>query len=173
MAVDKLVDSDKLNACCEAEAAAIIAKGGGTAPLTYDFANNKGFADAIAAIPSGGSGYENHTIDFSLLSSTSTENILYQYIEECAGWAIYPADADNTSLDTIVIGPWYKRVEGYPSSTGKLPSFDGVTTPTGISLSYPTQYYINDQTYNAIRMRGNRPLKPAGDYVLKFYGIAK
>lgn len=54
MAVDKLVDSGKLDACCEAEAAAIIAKGGGTAPLAYDFANNKGFADAIAAIPSGG-----------------------------------------------------------------------------------------------------------------------
>lgn len=54
MAIDKLVDSGKLDACCEAEAAAIIAKGGGTAPLAYDFANNKGFADAIAAIPSGG-----------------------------------------------------------------------------------------------------------------------
>lgn len=54
MAVDKLVDSGKLDACCAAEAAAIIAKGGGTAPLAYDFVNNKGFADAIAAIPSGG-----------------------------------------------------------------------------------------------------------------------
>lgn len=54
MAVDKLVDSDKLDACCAAEAAAIIAKGGGTAPLAYDFANNKGFADAIASISSGG-----------------------------------------------------------------------------------------------------------------------
>lgn len=56
MAVDKLVDSGKLDACCAAEAAAIIAKGGGTAPLAYDFANNKGFADAIDAIPSGGAG---------------------------------------------------------------------------------------------------------------------
>lgn len=55
MAVDKLVDSGKLDACCAAEAAAIIAKGGGTAPLAYDFTNNKGFADAIEAIPSGGS----------------------------------------------------------------------------------------------------------------------
>lgn len=55
MAVDMLVDSGKLDACCAAEAAAIIAKGGGTAPLAYDFANNKGFADAIEAIPSGGS----------------------------------------------------------------------------------------------------------------------
>lgn len=54
MAVDKLVDSGKLDACCAAEAAAIIAKGGGTAPLAYDFANNKGFTDAINSIPSGG-----------------------------------------------------------------------------------------------------------------------
>ena len=54
MAVDKLVDSTQLDACCTAEANAIRAKTGGSAQLAYDWANNKGFADAIAAIPSGG-----------------------------------------------------------------------------------------------------------------------
>lgn len=53
MAVDKLVDSTKLNACLDAEADAIRAKTGGTSDLAFDFANDKGFADAIAAIPSG------------------------------------------------------------------------------------------------------------------------
>lgn len=50
---DMLVNSTKLDACLSAEADAIRAKTGGTADLTFDFANDKGFADAIAAIPSG------------------------------------------------------------------------------------------------------------------------
>lgn len=55
MALDKLVDSTKLDACLDAEADAIRAKTGDSNDITFDFANNKGFADAIAAIPSGGS----------------------------------------------------------------------------------------------------------------------
>ena len=54
MAIDKAVDSAKLNACLDAEADAIRAKTGGSADIPFDYANNKGFADAIAAIPSGG-----------------------------------------------------------------------------------------------------------------------
>ena len=53
MAVDKLVDSTQLDACCTAEANAIRAKTGGSSQIAYDWANSKGFADAIAAIPSG------------------------------------------------------------------------------------------------------------------------
>lgn len=51
---EMLVDSTKLDACLDAEADAIRAKTGDSNDLTFDFANNKGFADAIAAIPSGG-----------------------------------------------------------------------------------------------------------------------
>ena len=53
MSVDKLVDSAKLDACCTAEANAIRAKTGGSSQLAYDWANSEGFADAIAAIPTG------------------------------------------------------------------------------------------------------------------------
>lgn len=56
MAVDKLVDSSKLNAALDYEASKIIAKGGGTAPLAFDFENEKGFGDYVDAIPSGGGG---------------------------------------------------------------------------------------------------------------------
>lgn len=55
VAVDKLIDSTQLDACCTAEANAIRAKTGGSALITYDWANSKGFADAIAAIPTGSS----------------------------------------------------------------------------------------------------------------------
>ena len=56
MAVDKLVDSTQLDACCTAEANAIRAKTGSSAQISYDWANSKGFADAIAAISGGSSG---------------------------------------------------------------------------------------------------------------------
>ena len=56
MAFDKVIDSTKLNACLTAEANAIRAKTGGSSQLAYDYANSKGFADAIAAIPTGGGG---------------------------------------------------------------------------------------------------------------------
>ena len=56
MAVDKLIDSSKLDACCTAEANAIRAKTGGSSSITYDWSNSKGFADAIAAISGGGGG---------------------------------------------------------------------------------------------------------------------
>jgi len=51
---EMLVDSTKLDACLDAEADAIRAKTGGSADIPFDYANNKGFADAIAEIPSGG-----------------------------------------------------------------------------------------------------------------------
>lgn len=49
-----LIDSTKENACRTAEANAIRAKTGGSAQISYDFENDKGFSDAIAAIPTGG-----------------------------------------------------------------------------------------------------------------------
>lgn len=51
---EMLIDGTKLDACNTAEADAIRAKTGGTDPIPYDYANNKGFADAIAAIQTGG-----------------------------------------------------------------------------------------------------------------------
>lgn len=53
---DMIVDGAKLDACNTAEANAIRAKTGSTDTIPYDYANNKGFADAIAAIPTGGGG---------------------------------------------------------------------------------------------------------------------
>lgn len=49
--MEMLVDSTKLDACLDAEADAIRAKTGGSADIPFDFVNNKGFADAIAAVP--------------------------------------------------------------------------------------------------------------------------
>lgn len=58
----ELVDASKLDACCTAEANAIRAKTGSSAQIAYDWANSKGFADAIAAISGGGSNIEEQLI---------------------------------------------------------------------------------------------------------------
>ena len=45
---EMLIDGAKLDACNTAEADAIRAKTGGTDPIPYDYANSKGFADAVS-----------------------------------------------------------------------------------------------------------------------------
>lgn len=88
-----LIDQIKDTACKTAEADAIRAKTGDSAQLAYDWANNKGFADAIAAIPSGGGG---DTLDDYLEGTCSddysNDNIttlnafaFYRYPSECSG----------------------------------------------------------------------------------------
>lgn len=51
--VFKIINATKEEACRTAEAEAIRVKTGETESLTYDFANGKGFADAIESISSG------------------------------------------------------------------------------------------------------------------------
>ena len=170
---EMLVDSTKLDACLDAEADAIRAKTGDSNDLTFDFVNNKGFADAIAAIQSGGGGeaYELHSVQITLASSTSMVSILNTYIKECSSWRIYPTDAENTALHTIAQGMAFINTGGASIiSPAIMPS---VRTVTGVTVgSTVGQLYVNDQTYNAIRQRGNVNNKPAGAYQLDFYGVA-
>ena len=56
MAVDKLVDSTKLDASLAYTADRIRAKTGESADILFDLSNEKGFGDAIDAIPTGGGG---------------------------------------------------------------------------------------------------------------------
>lgn len=113
-------------------------------------------------IPGGGgsSDYDYHAIDITLVSTTTMAAILGQYVDtsKLVAYRIYPTEADNTSLNTFCIG--------YGSS-----AFPAVTAANGVS--YPqtyTQYYVNDQTYNVFRGRGNVNNKPAGKYKLEVYG---
>lgn len=68
MALDKLVDSGKLDAALGFEAGKIRAKTGGSAQLAFDLASEKGFGDAIAAIPS----YRKETHTFTPSAGTRT-----------------------------------------------------------------------------------------------------
>ena len=103
---EMLIDGAKLDACNTAEADAIRAKTGGADPIPYDFANNKGFADAIAAIPSGGGSLPSiiSKIDggsFTLSSNTLTGSYTVQH-----NLGITPTNvmvwSDDVTYDTAV-----------------------------------------------------------------------
>ena len=93
-----LIDQTKDSACKTAEADAIRAKTGGSAQLAYDWANNKGFADAIAAIPSGGGGIRKATGSFTIASSSSanTPTITHNLGTKKIAAIIYPVSITAT-----------------------------------------------------------------------------
>ena len=146
---------------------AIRAKDGSSAPiLTEDM------ADAIAAIPTGGGeAYELHSVQITLSASTPIYTILKTYVKECSSWRIYPTDPSNTALSTIAAGTAFRNTDSSQLSPDMMPaaqSATGVNVPSNIGI-----FYVNDQTYNVVRQRGNVNIKPAGAYQLDFYGVAK
>lgn len=78
MAVDKAIDSAKLNAALTYEAGRIRAKTGGSANINFDYANEKGFGDAIDAIPTGGGASWVNSVDMvniSFFNATISDNL--------------------------------------------------------------------------------------------------
>lgn len=73
MAVDKLVDSTQLNNSLSYEADRIRLKTGGSADIAFDFANEKGFGDAIDAIPTGGGGQFEEQIATGIYNGETVE----------------------------------------------------------------------------------------------------
>lgn len=100
-----LIDQTKDSACKTAEADAIRAKTGGSAQLAYDWANGKGFADAIAAIPTGGGGDE---------TWYDAHGILYKA---------------HMEIPSSVIGPRYVR-EAYQEATHLVSYLQPYGTPS-------------------------------------------
>ena len=124
MSVDKLIDSTKLDACCTAEANAIRAKTGGSSQLSYDWANSKGFADAIAAIPSGGGGY---TADDWLDNSKPVGDIRSSVYSVTGQYGTYVRLFNKTSIGRLIIenSPW---VEERFASSSSITLFSGHKT---------------------------------------------
>lgn len=76
----ELVDASKLDACCTAEANAIRAKTGSSSQIAYDWANSKGFADAIDAIPTGGGSGFTTISSGTFIGSNNSQAAGRQYI---------------------------------------------------------------------------------------------
>lgn len=105
-----LIDVTKEEACRTAEANTIRAKTGDSTQIAYDFANGKGFADAIAAIPTGGGGSAVQSGSFTAGTTTSTWTITVT-----SGFThFYIMDATFDSLDT---GTGNRMLAGYAEGT--------------------------------------------------------
>lgn len=109
--VFKLINATKETACRTAEAEAIRAKTGGTSPLAYDFNNDKGFADAISALPSGGSlpssiskidGGSFTLASDTILASYSIKHNLGVIPKGCFVWTEENRSADAYASNTVI-----------------------------------------------------------------------
>lgn len=104
MALDKLVDSSKLDATLNYEANRILAKTGGSAPIAFDFANEKGFGDVIDTI--SGEGVLNITQDSEgylvLDSANNPYGVGVSISSDSAGGDIVSIHAIDLSEDTVV-----------------------------------------------------------------------
>lgn len=123
MAIDKAVDSAALDAGMTATANAIRAKSGGSALLAWDAA--KGFADAVAAIPTGGGG-----------GVTLSPSVLYAEIVS-SGTQVQDLD---TGLD-VVLG------QVYAGAWLALKGNGGTTAILYIPLNGATSVYENDTVH--------------------------
>lgn len=113
--VFKIINATKEEACRAAEADAIRAKTGETESLSYDFANGKGFAEAIESISSGGGITPTGSI-------TLTEEKSYDVTEKAT--AIVDMSATRARLAEAITA---KGVATLPDS-----SFDAMISNVGL-----------------------------------------
>ena len=160
---EMLVDGAKLDACNTAEADAIRAKTGGTDPIPYDFTNNKGFADAIAAIPSGGG--DTLESDFLVIRKETVvtgENTVsntaqhYSYLnglKSVSGTLFAVSMHPKASYQYNEIGngllqfnnPGYRYRSGWGSMAYNNASYDAIIVPGSIYYLYTVEL-INPRT---------------------------
>lgn len=130
-----LIDATKENACRTAEANAIRAKTGGSTPITYDFANGKGFADAIAAITTGMTPSAEYTFEAEYSTRDSIYELFSGLIEgntdRLAIWVTKDRSPGNNDLTFIPesVGTVTSStfILSYRSTTGRWNSASGTT----------------------------------------------
>ena len=136
----ELVDAAKLNQCCTAEADAIRAKTGASAPIEYDFEGGRGFADAITAIPSGSQSTPDNDVNFYDYDGT----VLHSY--SAAEFAALTAMPENPAHAGLTAQGWnwtLADAKAYVSEYGMLDIGQMYITDDGKTRLYIT---IDDLT---------------------------
>lgn len=149
----ELVDASKLDACCTAEANAIRSKTGSSAQIAYDWANSKGFADAIAAIPTGGGGITISLLNYNVsiqngrTGTINTTRVIYNSTVVLSALGVnIPAGSTSTFHDFATDGThiWFRAApgttisyNGNPATFDKSDQFFQVTIPAGFDGTIP------------------------------------
>ena len=137
MSLDKAIDSAKLNACLTAEANAIRAKTGGSGTLTFDYANNKGFADEIAAIQTGGGGAVVSASPKAVNFYDYDGTILHSYTAaEFAALDAMPSNPEHAGLTAQGWNWTLANAKTYVASYGKLNIGQMYVTDDGATRLY-------------------------------------
>ena len=112
----KLINATKEEACREAEANAIRAKTGDSQNIDYDFANDKGFADAIAAIPTGGGSLKYATGTYKASSGKTTSITIQHNLNSKKVLVFWIAESDSAiNVYSQIFGAYLFR-EAYVDS---------------------------------------------------------
>ena len=141
MPADKLVDSAKLDAALTYTAGRIRAKGGTSADIPFDLATEKGFGDAVDALPSGGvapSGTVNITTNGDHnVSQYAQAHVAVPASEVTSGnKALASSASDQTNIDvteyrTVSISKIAAGTAGTPSaSKGAVSNHQVSVTPS-------------------------------------------
>lgn len=187
MAIDKAIDSARLGACCTAEANAIRAKTGGSSPIAYDWANGKGFADAIAAI--GGSNWApigQTTIALTEYTDTTQENTDTQINISSTDYAwilvfiVCDSAIDTSSEWGMTAQICSRRTNGKISAFHAMQQF-GYAALSGAAIagnpSSVNNYgvWVQNDSSTVVFARkchaSNCPKIRAGNYTVKVYGL--
>lgn len=109
--------------------------------------------------------FELHEVTFTVTEKTKPDTILNMYISQAIEFCYFPI-TPNTQTNTIARGLKWPDVNllGETGSSAGNTAFDN-------NVNTPTQYNVNDQSYNVIRERTVLNFIPPGTYKLKFYGI--
>lgn len=136
MAIDRAIDSAKLDTCLDAEADAIRAKTGGSADLAFDFANDKGFADAIASMPSGGTTINDGLVVVSR-NGSGYPTALELYMSGISNQQFYNSSASSGAWTNVTAITARKPINSVKTlgfgNCGKLTSIPSDNTITSVA----------------------------------------
>lgn len=129
MAIDKAIDSTKLDNSLEYTANRIRLKTGGSSDIHFDFANEKGFGDAVDAIPSGSGAGGNYNI-ISIDNGDGTQDI--QITDAAGSITVVPLSVTSNDTYTAPSGQAYSPVTvNVPAPTPEPPTLETVNiTPS-------------------------------------------
>ena len=151
MAVDSLVDKTKLNNSLSYEADRIRLKTGGSADIVFDFANEKGFGDAIDAIPTGGGGGSMQSGTFTLATTGRTVTL---EMDDASFTQFFAYDGNPTAADPTA-GGWKTTTFLYASDVGLSKAVAVYTsgsyfTPGSLGISVAGNIVTLTTQYNVI-----------------------
>ena len=176
MAVDSLVDKTKLNNSLSYEADRIRLKTGGSADIAFDFANEKGFGDAIDAIPTWGGGSPTATFSATPASTDATLSFDAGDYTIPSQYALF-VKSDVTSSDGAnfcIIGGFHTKQNTVPIlNTGltRLGRYFGYKASSGTDY-YDTgnssqNYLTKSGTTLNLKFNNNHKFKAGGTYTIQ------